>query len=210
LFWQTADGSGAAERLTAETDNLVTNPIPKSWSPDGQLLAFQRIDPTTQRDIWIFSLSDRKVRLFRQTPFTEGSPQFSRDGRWLSYVSNESGRPEIYVQPYPGPGGKWQVSTDGGNEPVWGRTGEIFYRSGNKMMAVEVTTQPTFSAGKPRVLFEKQYLASPFPQTGPAYDVTADGQRFLMVRQLEQPGTPISVVLNWIEDLKRRAPAGKQ
>ena len=92
--------------------------------------------------------------------FNESAPQFSPDGHWLAYVSDESGRYETYVQPYPGPGGKRQISTDGGTEPVWNRNGrELFYRSGNKMMAVDITTQPGFAAGKPRMLFEGPYAA---------------------------------------------------
>ena len=208
MFWQLADGSGSSERLDAEG---LPGRLPKAWSPDGQFLAFQENNPDTQRNIWILRLSDHKAQVFLRTPFTEGAPQFSPDGRWLSYASNESGRPEVYIQPYPGPGGKWQVSTDGGTEPVWARNGDLFYRSGSKMMVVDVTTQPTFSVGKPRMLFEGQYLAASFPQTGPAYDVSPDGQQFLMVKQLEQQvGEPINVVLNWVEDMKRRAPAGKQ
>jgi eukaryotic-like serine/threonine-protein kinase len=117
------------------------------------------------------------------------------------------------VQPYPGPGGKWQISTEGGNEPAWSRNGrELFYRSGNKMMAVEVTTQPTFSAGKPNALFEGQYLAVERGLTGTAYDVSPDGQRFLMVKQTEPSTsvTQINVVLNWFEELKQKVPAGKK
>ena len=137
--------------------------------------------------------------------------RFFPDGHWIAYISDESGRPEIYVQPYPGPGGKWQISTEGGNEPAWNRNGrELFYRSGNKMMAVEVTTQPTFSAGKPKALFEGQYVPVSPGLTGTAYDVSADGQRFLMVKETEASisATQINVVLNWFEDLKRRAPVG--
>jgi serine/threonine-protein kinase len=209
LFWQLADGSGGLERLTTGqvTQNLT------SWSADGQLLAFFENSPTMQRDIWVLRLSDRKAQPFLQTSFNEGAPSFSPDGRWLAYLSNESGRPEIYVQPYPGPGGKWQISTDGGSEPVWNRDGrELFYRSGNKMMAVQVTTQPSFSAGKPTTLFEKEYAASQFPATGIAYDVSADGQRFLMVKETDQntAAAQINVVLNWFEELKRRAPAEKK
>jgi hypothetical protein len=157
----------------------------------------------------VLPLGDRKAQPFLRTPFTEGAANFSPDGRWLAYISDESGRPETYVQPYPGPGGKWQISTTGGTEPVWSRNGrELFYRSGNKMMAVETTMQSGFSAGKPRVLFEGQYLTSVFPQPGVAYDVSADGQRFLMVKETEraQSTAQINVVLNWLEELKRRVP----
>jgi serine/threonine-protein kinase len=206
MFWQLADGSGGLERLTSGESGPQT---PKSWSADGQLLAFQDISPTMQRDIWVLRLSDRKTEPFLRTPFIEGAPAFSPDARWLAYVSNESGRPEIYVQPYPGPGGKWQISTDGGTEPVWSRNGrEVFYRSGNKMMAVATTTQPRFSAGKPQVLFEGEYFMKRFPVMGPAFDVSPDGQRFLMVKETDQAPslTQINVVLNWFEELKRRVP----
>jgi eukaryotic-like serine/threonine-protein kinase len=208
IFWQLADGGGGRERLTSGGE---LNQVPTSWSPDGQLLAFHAVSSTTQRDIWVLALSDRKTQPFLRTPFVEGGAVFSPDGRWLAYVSNESGRPEIYVQPYPGPGGKWQISIEGGTEPVWNRSGrELFYRSGNKMMALETTTHPGFSAGKPRMLFEGQYLPNVFPGMSPAYDVSADGQRFLMVKETEQAtaGTQqINVVLNWHEELKRLVPA---
>ncbi|MBI3049303.1 MAG: PD40 domain-containing protein [Acidobacteria bacterium] len=102
LFWQLADGSGGLERLSSSqnTQNLT------SWSGDGQLLAFFEIHPTSLRDIWVLRLSERKAQPFLQTPFNEGGASFSPDGRWLAYVSNESGPRQIYVQPYPGPGGK--------------------------------------------------------------------------------------------------------
>jgi hypothetical protein len=120
-------------------------------------------------------------------------------------------RSEVYIQPYPGPGGKWQISTDGGMEPMWNPNGrELFYRSGRKMMAVEIATKPSFSAGKPRVLFEGDYL--PTPLQFPNYDVSPNGQRFLMLKPSEQEAaapTQINVVLNWFEELKRRVPAGK-
>ena len=207
IWWQLADGSGGQERLT--TDQYAQ--VPRSWSQDGQLLAFHENNPTTKKDLWVLRLSDRKAEPFLRTPFNEGGPVFSPDGHWIAYISDESGRPEIYVQPYPGPGGKWQISTEGGNEPAWNRNGrELFYRSGNKMMAVEVTTQPTFSAGKPKALFEGQYVPVSPGLTGTAYDVSADGQRFLMVKETEASisATQINVVLNWFEELKRRAPVG--
>jgi Tol biopolymer transport system component len=207
LFWQLADGSGGLERLTTSDFSQT----PNSWSPDGQLLAFVEVTPTTGIDIWVLRMSDHKAQPFLRTQFNETSPRFSPDGRWLVYASDESGSFEIYVQPYPGPGGKWQISTEGGREPVWNPNGrELFYRTGDKMMAVEITTQPRFSVGKPRMLFEGHY--QPTPVTYPAYDVSPDGQRFLMLKPVEQAQTPtqINVVLNWFEELKQKVPAGKK
>ena len=218
IFWQMADGSGNLEQLTTSENNEV----PRSWSPDGQLLAFIDINSTGGFDISVLRMSDpstssgqagqgRKAEPFLRTPFNETVPAFSPDGRWLAYISNESGRYELYVQPYPGPGGKWQVSTEGGTEPVWNPNGrELFYRSGNKMMAVEITTQPGFAPGRPRMLFAGPY--APSPATFPNYDVSPDGQRFLMLKPTEQAEagpTQINVVLNWFEELKRLAPAGR-
>ena len=208
LFWQLADGSGGLERLTTGEYNQA----PMSWSPDGQVLAFIEVNPTTGRDIWMLRMGDRKAQPFLRTPATESAPRFSPNGRWLAYVSNESGRFEIYVQPYPGPGEKWQISTEGGTEPVWNPNGrELFFRNGDKMMAADVTTQLSFSAGKPRMLFEGQF--EPAPATFPNYDVSPDGQRFLMLKLVEQAEaapTQINVVLNWFEELKQKVPTGKK
>jgi WD40 repeat protein len=203
LFWQLADGSGGPERLTT-SEHLQA---PMSWSPDGQLLAFIEVNPTTGRDIWVQRLSDRKAQPFVRTPFNETAPRFSPDGRWLAYASDESGHDEIYVQPYPGPGGKWLISTEGGTEPAWNPNGrELFYRSGDKMMSVDIATQPGFAAGKPRMLFEGQYEGASIPTAN--YDFSPDGQRLLMVTK-ESEQKQINVVLNWFEELKRRVPTGK-
>ena len=119
--------------------------------------------------------------LFVESTTYETAPRFSPDGRWMAYGSNESGRYEIYVRPYPGPGGKWQISTDGGTEPVWNPKGhELFYRDAQKMMAVEYSVQPSFSVGKPKMLFEGPYVLT--PRSFPDYDVSPDGQRFLMLK----------------------------
>jgi hypothetical protein len=114
------------------------------------------------------------------------------------------------VQPYPGPGGKWQISTEGGTEPMWNPKGrELFYRSGDKMMAVDIATQPEFAAGKPRMLFEGPYELSPVQTDN--YDVSPDGQRFLMLKPAERVApTQINVVLNWSEELKQKVPTGKK
>ncbi len=207
IFWQLVDGSGGLERLTS-SDVVQT---PNSWSPDGKLLAFNEITPAGI-DIGVLRLADRKVQPFLQTPVNESAPRFSPDGRWMAYVSDESGRYEVYVQPYPGPGGKWQISAEGGTEPVWNPNGrELFFRSGDKMMAVDIATQPGFAAGKTRMLFEGQY--QPTPVTFPNYDVSPDGQRFLMLKPVEQTQaapTQINVVLNWFEELKQKAPVEKK
>jgi hypothetical protein len=156
-------------------------------SPDGRFMAYVTTRTGTQLQIYLRPLD---------------SPEF------IAYVSDESGRPEIYVQPFPRPGGKWQISTDGGIEPVWNPNGrELFYRARNRMMAVPVTTEPAFSAGRPSMLFEGDYLASPFPATGVTYDVTPDGQRFLMVKETPQASNiRVNVVANWFEELKRLVP----
>jgi eukaryotic-like serine/threonine-protein kinase len=124
--------------------------------------------------------------------------------RWLDF----RGALQIYVQPFPGPGGKWQISTDSGQEPVWNtRGGELFYRSGNKIMAVEIDTVSGFSAGTPRMLFEGPYLTT--SGSFPSYDISPDGQRFLMLKPVESQAsapTHINIVLNWFEVLKTTAP----
>ena len=188
--------------------------------PGWQLLAFAEVNPTTGYDIWVLRMGDpsggsgqvRKAQPFLQTKFNEAAPQFSPDGHWLAYVSDESGRKEIYVQPYPGPGGKWQISTEGGAEPTWNRNGrELFYRSTDKMMAVNIATQPSFVVSKPKVLFEGQYV--PTSPTSLTYDVSPDGQRFLMLKPSESAEvapTQIDVVLNWFEELKQKVPTGKK
>jgi Tol biopolymer transport system component len=160
-------------------------------------------------DLYTLPLRDGEPQPFLRTSSNQTAPRFSPDGHFIAYASNESGQYEIYVRPYPGPGGKWQISTDGGGEPVWNPKGrELFYRNGNKMMAVDVTTQGTFSAGKPRVLFEGPYV--PTPRSFQDYDVSPDGQRFLMLKPNEQALAQIDVVLNWFEELKQKAPTGKK
>src|SRR5262249_42060876 len=137
----------------------------------------------------------------------------SPDGLWIAYTSDDSGAYQVYVQPFRGPGGKTQISTDGGQFPRWARNGrELFYRNGDKMMAVDIETKPALRAGKPTVLFEGRYEASSsYRQPGTGYDVSPDGKRFLMIRASgEQPATTqVQVVQEWFEELKRRAPGAK-
>ncbi len=205
LFWKSVDGSGAAEQLT-----VSEHPdIPSSWSPDGNLLAFSESHPSSGWDIWVVPIEgERKPQAFLQTQFDEAAAVFSPDGRWLAYQSNESGKLEIYVQSFPGPGGKWQISTEGGREPVWARNGrELFYRNNHGMMAVEIVAEPTFVARKPRLLLKEQYDTLPMPTAN--YDVAADG-RFVMMKEAglsdKSARTQIHLVLNWFEELKRLVP----
>ncbi len=213
IYWEPADGSQPAELLAP----MASNGAPTSFSPDGKSLAFVQIGAQTSSDIWTLPLQgDRKPRPFAQEPFNEGWASFSPDGRWLAYASDESSQQEIYVRPFPGPGGKWQVSSGGGNYPVWSKSGrELFYVNGDKLMGVPVQTSPTFSFRMPQAIFEKTpLLASLTSGLGPfmskPYDVAPDGQRFLVVKRLLSGSRQINVVLNWFEELKRIAAEGKQ
>jgi serine/threonine-protein kinase len=201
MFWMPADGSGPAERLHVSENEQ----FPTSWSPDGRLLAFVEVHPETGADIWILSMDGEQTpHPFLVTPFNEGNAEFSPDGGWLAYESDESGQPEVYLRPYPGPGGKRQVSSGGGSDPVWAPDGRaLFYRADDKMMAVPVGLTPELTVGKARLLFEGKYASG----TGRDYDLSPDGRRFLMLRSEEESGPKhINVVLNWFEELERLVP----
>ena len=152
-------------------------------------------------------LRDGEASVFLGTEFNERGSQLSPDGRWVAYVSDESGGEQIYVQPFPQGGEVIPISVDGGVEPVWSRDGtELFFRAGNRMMVVDVELGARFRAGRPKVLFEGGYDLDPF-RTGRAnYDVSADGQ-FLMVRRREMVSTArLTIVLNWFQELTERVP----
>jgi Tol biopolymer transport system component len=181
--------------------------VPMSWSPDGEFLAFDERKSGAQRDVWVLTRGGDPAP-FVLTAFDEWSPTFSPDGHWLAYVSNETGRHEVYVQPYPGPGAKWPISTDGGTEPVWSPDGgSLFYRRGEQVVMVPVQTTPEFSAGVARVLFE-----GPFEVLDGArnYDVAPDGQRFVMIRR-DASDVPqrFHVISNWFEELEGRTAAAR-
>jgi Tol biopolymer transport system component len=208
IRWKLADGSGGEETLVSDERIYETD----SWSADGTVLTFTNVGSETGPDIWTLTMDEnREPRPFLQTPFAETSPMISPDAHWMTYVSNESGQPEVYVQPFPGPGGKWQISTDGGVNPMWARNGrELFYESGDRLMVADITTQPAFAAGSPNVLFagNGQYFQG---ATSARYDISADGQRFLMIREgggSDQTTAPpqIIVIQNWQEELKRLVP----
>jgi Tol biopolymer transport system component len=207
IYRKASDGSGAEEKLV----DGDSHPHLSAWSPDGRTLVYTEFDPAYSGDIWVLTFGEKpEKRPWLRTEFNERAARFSPDGRWLVYVSNESGRDEIYVQPFPGPGGKWQISVAGGTEPVWSRDGkEIFYLSGRTMMSVPVSAGATFSAEIPRSLFEGSFV--PTRRGEPAYDVSPDGKRFLVVQRDEKSvSSHLNVVLNFSQELKRRAPPGKQ
>ena len=180
-------------------------------SPDGKILLFGAYSPSPGGRQAIQELSldgSDKIQSFLQSSFNVSSPHFSPDGRWVAYMSDESGRREVCVQPFPGPGGKWMISTEGGEYPRWSRNSrEIFFFSGDKLMSVDVETQPAFKAGTPHALFQ----ATGYLSAG-NYDVAPDGQHFLMIKQDDVITSPkeLNVILNWSEELKRRAPPGKK
>jgi len=201
-----ADGSGAPTSLLAGD---TADYIPTSVSPDGKLLLVTGGGRVTQ-SVWALPLaagasSEAKPRNFLESKFNQADAQFSPDGRWVAYASDESGRTQIHVVPYPGPGGKLPISLDGGDNPRWNSNGrELFFRSGTKIMTVDVQTSPTFHAGSPKVLFETAM--------GAEFDVAPDGRRFLIVKHAEaQPGrqNDLRIVLNWFEELRRRVPLPK-
>ena len=217
LYVMPSDGSGPPERLaTSEQDQAGP-----SWSASGAV-AFVQGDPLRgpgsdqQRssDIWVLDIDgDRASRPFLETRFSETHPAFSPDGAWLAYVSDESGQEQVYVRPYPGPGPSHIISTDGGYSPLWARNGrELFFRASEvpRVMRVDITTVPTFEAGRPTLLFEDPGKGARVTTPTRSYDVTPDGERFLMLMPGElpdpTPATEVVVVLNWFEELKRLAP----
>jgi len=207
IFWRFADRSGKEERLATSDLNPRLSPAIhlSSWSPDGRFIAFTEFTGT-QGDIYVLLLDgDRRRQAVLETPANEHDAAFSPDGRWLAYTSDESGRDEVYVTPFPGPGGRILVSVDGGAEPRWAPSGrELFYRGDDEFFAVGVDLRAGFTASPPRLLFTRWF--DPDHRGYANYDVSPDGQQFLMT-QSGQERKQLNVVLNWFEELKRRVPA---
>ncbi len=208
LFWQLYDGSAPMERLTTSEYPQV----PGSWSRDGKTVAFVETNPVSGFDILILDVSSGRMTPFLNSRSDEGYPEFSPDGRWIAYASNETTRNEIYVRPFPGPGMKQQVSSQGGIHPMWERDGKkLFYRRQDQVWVVDVQTDGGFAASKPSLLFEKSGYVGGSPIRG--WDLSFDSQRFLMVKYEERKPSPVTemvLVQNWLEELKRLVPAGKE
>ena len=193
VFSIATDGSGTAERLMQSSNPQAAT----SLSPSGDTLLFNNVDPVTKTDIWQLSLSTGASRPLIQTRFREGNAVFSPDGRWIVYESDESGRSEVYLQPYPGSGGKRRISVDGGSMPFWSHSGrEVFYSTAAATFVVPLVDPRDPRVGAARRLFE-----------GEAWDVSIDDQQFLMLEKATaNQSSQLNLVQNWFEDLKARVP----
>jgi len=202
VFSISADGGEEPHRLTEGLNAQIATSI----SPDGDVFLYDEFDPATRGDIWQYSISRKEAKPVLKTPLYESSGTFSPDGRAIAYVSNESGRYEVYVQDYPGPGGRKKVSENAGTSPTcpaWSHSGrELFFQTETAMYSVPVLDARELRVGPPTRLFS---LKGFFTQC--SY-VSADDQRFLGVEQVESPREPqISVVQHWFEEVKQRVPA---
>jgi eukaryotic-like serine/threonine-protein kinase len=211
LYAINADGSGKPERLTTSEWQQV----PSSWSSTN-VVAFLQRPQLGLAGIWVLEMDGeaaaaRKPKLFLESRFVLWHAEFSPDGRWMAYVSTESGAPDVYVQPYPGPGEKIRISTAGGTEPIWSPNGrELLYRWGGQVFSAAISSLAPFRVDTPRPVFESK--PGEYDATTPirSWNVSADGRRFLLSRYAESKAKPVSsvhVVLNWAEELKRLAPA---
>jgi len=206
-FWKKPNST---EKPVLLTNGKLTQSYVTSWSPDGQIMAYFEDRPDTKNDIWLKNLQDSTASLFLGTSAMEVSPMFSPDGNFIAYASDESGRLEIYIQPYPATGAKWQISTEGGQQPVWAPDGsKLYFWNETRMMKVEVNTKPIFKPSIPEVMFEfeSKYILSGWI---PRYDIHPDGSKFLMIKEgetiEEQPEIKINVVLNFLEEVKQKFP----
>ena len=217
LFWQVADGSRPPERLTTTTTQEVLVREPGSWSPDGRVLAFVQINPGTGRDIWTLTVGEAGgPQPLIHTAAAELYPEFSPDGRWLAYVSTDSGPNHVYVKRYPPTEERFRVSTDAGFAPAWSPDGtQLFYLSpcpdgtcfpASQLMVADVEASPTFTASIPRPVAGVHL----FTGSNRSWDISPDGQRFLTVQRGERvdplPRDRINIVQHWFEELKRVVP----
>ena len=200
-LYEKVSSGASSEQLLLETGYDKT---PSDWSPDGKFILFHSAgDPKTKTDIWVLPMSgEKKPTPFLQTEYSELNGRFSPDMRWIAYQSDESGRNEIYVRPFPGADAKWQVSTSGGGSPRWHRNGkEIFYGSAGRIMSVEVDgVGSTFRIGKVREHFDQSSVGGTAMR-----DISQDGQRILLeISNIQQVTAPLTLVVNWTAETIRK------
>jgi Tol biopolymer transport system component len=203
LYVKSSSGGGGELGIQSQG-----NKYPTDWSPDGKVILYRSLDPGSNLELWVLPIDgNRKPIPFIRSAFGVSHGQFSPDGRWVAYTSNESGKWEIYVAPFPGPGGNWKISTAGGSEPRWRGDGkELFYVSPDgKLIAVEVkAVGSAFEAGATMPLFQTRRREHISAGDLFSYDVSSDGQRFLVNTDVgETTASPLTVVVNWTKDLKR-------
>jgi Tol biopolymer transport system component len=201
LYQKNADGTGSEKEISNFGEPRRGQRTCWNWSRDGKYLLAGK-----DGELWYVSLPDRQLKPFLQAKWIFRNAQFSPDGKWVAYSSNELGNWEVYVSPFPSADGKWQVSRNGGEEPRWRQDGkELFYLSGDgKMMTVAVKAGARFEAGPPSALFQthmRQRISSPDVFS---YDVTADGQKFLInTRMDETNAAPLSIILHWASEMEK-------
>jgi serine/threonine-protein kinase len=202
IFVKASDATGGEIELAKSPGAMM----PEVWLPGAGALLVKWYSETSW-DIGLYRFeNERGPEILLGSAFNEIEPSLSPNGHFLSYVSDETGRREVYVQRFPSLEGRWQVSTGGGDEPMFSPDGrEIFYRSGDRMMVASFASEPQVSFSRPRVLFEGRYDVDPFANDARNYDIMPDGEHFVMIRR-DDEASEIRVVLNWIEELKRLAP----
>jgi Tol biopolymer transport system component len=199
LYLKNVDGSGSEEEVVELSQGRQANPW--DWSRDGKYILCRR-----SNEVWYLTWPDRVAKPLLQAKWTVLNAQLSPDGRWVAYASNETGSMEIYVSPFPSVNGKWQVSDGGGQEPRWRQDGkELFYVSADgKMMSVGVTTGASFKAGTPVTLFQTHRRQPVSAQDAFSYDVSSDGQKFLIITRMDEvSAAPPSVLLNWASEMEK-------
>ena len=203
LYQKPSSGAGAEELLLESPQHKAA----VSWSLDGASVLYVTVFPKTNYDLWVLPMAgDRRPFPFLNSNFAESAGAHSADGRWVAYASNESGRPEVYVRPFPGPGGQWQVSTSGGVLPRWRPDGkELYYVAPDgKLMVVPITVKGAeFEPGLPAALFQTRIVYSLSLGYGWQYDVTSDGRFLINVTTGEATASPITLILNWAPGLKK-------
>ena len=212
IYQKATNGAGKEQALVSATGDPK---FPDDWSRDGRFLLYTQQDPRTHADLWVLPLAgdgtpSGTATPFANTEFSEEQGRFSPDTRWIAYASDESGRSEIYIQPFPAPpngGSKTPISRDGGSQPRWRRDGkELFYSSPDgKLMAADVTEGPIFKASVPRTLFQVPVAQIGHNEGGLqvlGWDVAPDGKR-LLIDTATTSSEPVTVVLNWTAELKK-------